>query len=51
MLWEAIAVVGRFVGFVQGFSGQMGIFGQSLVELAAMGDVDWADSCYTVFRK
>ena len=26
-------------------------FGQSLVELAAMGDDDWAESCRTAFRK
>ena len=26
-------------------------FGQSLVELAAMGDVGWAESCRTAFRK
>ncbi len=26
-------------------------FGQSLVELAAMGDVEWAESCRTAFRK
>ena len=26
-------------------------FGQSLVELAAMGDVEWAESCRTAFCK
>jgi hypothetical protein len=26
-------------------------FGQALVELAAMGDVQWAESCRTAFRK
>ena len=26
-------------------------FGQALVELAAMGDVEWAESCRTAFRK
>jgi hypothetical protein len=26
-------------------------FGQALVELAAMGDVKWAESCRTAFRK
>ncbi|MFQ5734826.1 MAG: hypothetical protein ACE5KM_23070, partial [Planctomycetaceae bacterium] len=35
----------------QGFAGHMLTFGQSLVELAAMGDVEWAESCRTAFRK
>jgi hypothetical protein len=26
-------------------------FGQALVELAAMGDVEWAESCRPAFRK
>jgi hypothetical protein len=39
------------LGFGQGFAGHMLTFGQSLVELAAMGDVQWAESCRTSFRK
>ncbi|MCH5376476.1 MAG: hypothetical protein JJ992_21105, partial [Planctomycetes bacterium] len=48
---EASAAIDRFVGFGQGFAGHMLTFGQSLVELAAMGDVKWAESCRTAFRK
>ena len=51
ILREAIAAVDRFVGFGQGFTGHMLTFGQSLVELAAMGDVESAESCRTAFRK
>lgn len=51
VLREASDAVDRFVGFGQGFSGHMLTFGQSLVELAAMGDKQWADSCRTAFRK
>lgn len=51
ILREAIAAMDRFVGFGQGFAGHMLTFGQSLVELAAMGDVAWAESCRTAFRK
>ena len=51
ILKEASAAINRFVGFGQGFAGHMLTFGQSLVELAAMGDVDWAESCRTAFRK
>ena len=51
ILREASDAVDRFVGFGQGFAGHMLTFGQSLVELAAMGDEEWADSCRTAFRK
>ena len=51
ILKEASESIDRFVGFGQGFAGHMLTFGQSLVELAAMGDVEWAESCRTAFRK
>ncbi|MCA9214055.1 MAG: hypothetical protein KDB27_13380, partial [Planctomycetales bacterium] len=51
ILKEASDAIDRFVGFGQGFAGHMLTFGQSLVELAAMGDVEWAESCRTAFRK
>jgi len=51
ILREANAAIDRFIGFGQGYSGHMLTFGQSLVELAAMGDVSWAESCRTAFRK
>ena len=51
ILTEASDAIDRFVGFGQGFAGHMLTFGQSLVELAAMGDVEWAESCRTAFRK
>ncbi|NLS90677.1 MAG: twin-arginine translocation signal domain-containing protein [Planctomycetaceae bacterium] len=51
VLQEASAAIDRFIGFGQGFAGHMLTFGQSLVELAAMGDVQWAESCRTAFRK
>ncbi len=51
ILQEASAAIDRFVGFGQGFAGHMLTFGQSLVELAAMGDVEWAESCRTAFCK
>jgi hypothetical protein len=51
ILQEATAAIDRFIGFGQGFAGHMLTFGQSLVELAAMGDVEWAESCRTAFRK
>jgi hypothetical protein len=51
VLREASAAVDRFVGFGQGFTGHMLTFGQALVELAIMGDVEWAESCRTAFRK
>lgn len=51
ILKEASDAIDRFVGFGQGFAGHMLTFGQSLVELAGMGDVEWAESCRTAFRK
>lgn len=51
VLREASDAIDRFVGFGQGFAGHMLTFGQSLIELAAMGDVEWAESCRTAFRK
>lgn len=51
ILREASAAVDRFTGFGQGFAGHMLTFGQSLVELAAMGDEEWAEGCRTAFRK
>jgi len=51
ILKEASDAIDRFVGFGQGFAGHMLTFGQSLVELAAMGDVEWAEGCRTAFRK
>lgn len=51
VLKEASDAIDRFVGFGQGFAGHMLTFGQSLIELAAMGDVEWSESCRTAFRK
>ncbi len=51
ILREASAAIDRFVGFGQGYAGHMLTFGQALVELAAMGDVEWAESCRGAFRK
>ena len=51
ILQEANAAIDRFSGFGQGFAGHMLTFGQSLVELAAMGDVEWSESCRVAFRK
>ena len=51
ILKEASRAIDRFVGFGQGFAGHMLTFGQSLVELAAMGDVEWAETCRIAFRK
>ena len=51
ILQEASDAIDRFLGFGQGFAGHMLTFGQSLVELAAMGDEEWAESCRTAFRK
>lgn len=48
---EASDAIERFIGFGQGFAGHMLTFGQALIELAAMGDVKWANSCRTAFRK
>lgn len=51
ILKETSESIDRFQGFGQGFAGHMLTFGQSLVELAAMGDTEWAESCRTAFRK
>jgi len=51
VLREASTAIDRFVGYGQGFAGHMLTFGQALVELAAMGHGEWADSCRTAFRK
>ncbi len=51
ILRETNTAIDRFVGFGQGFAGHMLTFGQSIVELAAMGDVELAESCRTAFRK
>lgn len=51
ILREASDAIDRFVGFGQGFAGHMLTFGQSLVELAASGNEEWAESCRTAFRK
>ncbi|GAB4133276.1 twin-arginine translocation signal domain-containing protein [Thermopirellula anaerolimosa] len=51
VLREALAAVDRFRGYGQGFAGHMLTFGQALIELAATGDVRWAESCRTAFRK
>ena len=51
ILREASTAIDRFSGFGQGFAGHMLTFGQSLVELAAMGDTEWAESCRVAFRK
>ena len=51
ILEEACSAIDRFRGFGQGFSGHLLTFGQALVEMAAMGDAEWADSCRTAFRK
>jgi hypothetical protein len=51
ILREACDAVDRFIGFGQGYSGHMLTFGQALVELAAMGNVTWAESCRNAFRK
>ncbi len=51
ILREASDAIDRFQGFGQGFAGHMLTFGQSLVEMAAMGDVEWAESCRVAFCK
>ena len=51
ILKETSDAIDRFVGYGQGFAGHMLTFGQSLVELASMGDVEWAENCRTAFRK
>ncbi|MCA9193703.1 MAG: hypothetical protein KDB03_18150 [Planctomycetales bacterium] len=51
ILKETSDAIDRFMGFGQGFAGHMLTFGQSLVELARMGDEEWAESCRVAFRK
>ena len=51
ILKEASDAIDRFKGFGQGFAGHMLTFGQSLVELAAIGEEEWAESCRTAFCK
>lgn len=51
ILREACDAIDRFAGYGQGYAGHMLTFGQALVELAAMGEVAWAESCREAFRK
>ncbi len=51
VLREASDAIDRFVGFGQGFAGHMLTFGQAIIELAAMGHEEWAESCRMAFRK
>lgn len=51
VLHETSDAIDRFLDYGQGYAGHMLTFGQSLVELAAMGDVKWAEGCRTAFRK
>jgi hypothetical protein len=51
ILREACDAIDRFAGYGQGYAGHMLTFGQALVELAAMGEVAWADGCRDAFRK
>ena len=51
ILKEASNTIDKFIGFGQGYAGHMLTFGQSLVELASMGDEEWAESCRTAFCK
>jgi hypothetical protein len=51
VLREAIAAVDRFVGFGQGYAGHMLTFGHALIELAAMGDGEWAECCRPAFSQ
>lgn len=51
VLQEALDAIDRFIGYGQGFAGHMLTFGHSLIELAAMGDVEFAESCRTAFCK
>lgn len=51
VLHEASAAIDTWNGHGQGFTGHMLTFGQALVELAEMGDTDWAESCREAFRK
>ncbi len=51
ILREACNAIDRFAGYGQGYAGHMLTFGQALVELAAMGEVAWAEGCREAFRK
>lgn len=51
VLREASDAIDRWAGYGQGFSGHLLTFGQSLVELAALGYEDVAESCRPAFRK
>lgn len=51
VLREASTAIDQWNAHGQGFSGHMLTFGQALVELAEMGDNDWAESCREAFRK
>ena len=51
VLQEASDAVDRYVGFGQGYAGHMLTFGQSLIEMAATGDEEYAESCRNAFRK
>ncbi len=51
VLREASGAIDKWIDYGQGFAGHMLTFGQALVELAEMGNADWAESCRTAFRK
>lgn len=51
ILNEADDAIDRFEGFGQGFAGHMLTFGQSLIELAAMGHIEAAENGREAFRK
>jgi hypothetical protein len=51
VLRETCEAIDRFAGFGQGYAGHMLTFGQALIELADMGDVEWAESCRLAFSK
>lgn len=51
ILREASAAIDTWLDYGQGFAGHMLTFGQALVELAEMGNEEWAESCRTAFRK
>lgn len=51
VLREASAAVDSWTGRGQGFTGHLLTFGQALIELAEMGEVEVADSCREAFRR
>jgi hypothetical protein len=51
ILCEAAAARDRFRRHGQGYTGHLLTFGQALVELAAMGEAVWAESCRGAFRR